>query len=175
MNQPGNIAQTSRRLNQRLHGFTRGDIDRRHADLVSGVGQNIGSRLSIFRLHIGQHDMLADTDPPRNCLPDLTGPDDDNYIFHAYFLPNKYCASVTCSIQLTTLPSSISAMAMCVMAVVGVAPCQCLWFGGYQTTSPARISSTGPPSHWVQPTPAVTISVVRADGCAMRCARPARK
>src|ERR1700730_3160519 len=36
-------------------------------------------------------------------------------------------------------------MAMCVMAVVGVAPCQCFSPGENQTTSPGRISSKGPP------------------------------
>src|SRR3984957_178952 len=48
---------------------------------------------------------------------------------------------------------------MWLMAVVGGAPCQCLWFGGHQTTSPARISTIGPPSHCVQPHPEVTSSV----------------
>src|SRR6266581_4044232 len=48
---------------------------------------------------------------------------------------------------------------MWVIAVVGVAPCQCLCPGGHQMTSPARISTTGSPSHCVQPQPAVTISV----------------
>src|SRR5438128_1627928 len=42
-------------------------------------------------------------------------------------------------------------MAMCVMAVVGVAPCQCLSFGGHQTTSPGRISTFGPPSLCTHP------------------------
>ncbi len=56
-----------------------------------------------------------------------------------------YCSSVTCSIQSTTLPSSCSWIAMCVMAVVGAAPCQCFSPGGNQTTSPGRISSIGPP------------------------------
>jgi uncharacterized membrane protein YeiH len=41
----------------------------------------------------------------------------------------------------------------------GVAPCQCLWPGGHQITSPARISTLASPSHWVQPQPAVTIRV----------------
>src|SRR4051794_5074612 len=50
-------------------------------------------------------------------------------------------------------------MAMCVRAVVGVAPCQCLWPGGHQMTSPARISTMGSHSHWVQPQPEVTIKV----------------
>ena len=35
-------------------------------------------------------------------------------------------------------------MAMWVMAVVGVAPCQCFSPGGNQITSPGRISSIGP-------------------------------
>ena len=35
---------------------------------------------------------------------------------------------------------------MCVIAVVGVAPCQCFSPGGNHTTSPGRISSIGPPS-----------------------------
>jgi len=36
-------------------------------------------------------------------------------------------------------------MAMCVMAVVAVAPCQCFSPGGIQITSPGRISSIVPP------------------------------
>src|SRR5881227_2253015 len=50
-------------------------------------------------------------------------------------------------------------MAMCVIAVVGVAPCQCLSFGGHQTTSPGRISTFGPPSLCTHPHPDVTIRV----------------
>ena len=36
-------------------------------------------------------------------------------------------------------------MAMCVIAVVGAAPCQCFSLGANETTSPGRISSIGPP------------------------------
>src|SRR5437867_2435380 len=36
----------------------------------------------------------------------------------------RYCSSLTCSIHSAVLPSSCSWMAMCVMAVVGAAPCQ---------------------------------------------------
>jgi hypothetical protein len=50
-------------------------------------------------------------------------------------------------------------MAIWVMPVVAVAPCQCFSLGANQTTSPGRIVSTGPPSRWTQPHPAVTISV----------------
>jgi hypothetical protein len=50
-------------------------------------------------------------------------------------------------------------MTMCVMAVVGVAPCQCFSPGGHQITSPGRIFSTGPPQLCTRPQPAVTIRV----------------
>src|SRR6476469_8367297 len=61
-------------------------------------------------------------------------------------------------------------MAMCVMAVVDVAPCQCLWPGGHQMTSPARISTRDSPSHCVQPQPAVTIKVCPS-GCVCHAVR----
>ncbi len=70
-----------------------------------------------------------------------------------------YWVGETCSSQFTALPSSFSWMAMWVMAVVGVAPCQCFSAGGIQTTSPGWTSSTGPPSRWTQPTPDAMISV----------------
>src|SRR5712691_6865159 len=53
-------------------------------------------------------------------------------------------------------------MAMCVMAVVAVAPCQCFSPGANQITSPGRISSIGPPQRWTRPQPAVTIRVWRS-------------
>src|SRR5579864_5385703 len=61
-------------------------------------------------------------------------------------------------------------MAICVMAVVGVAPCQCFWPGGIQTTSPGRISSTGPPQRCARPQPAVTIKVCPS-GCVCHAVR----
>src|SRR5438034_11445805 len=61
-------------------------------------------------------------------------------------------------------------MAMCVMAVVGVAPCQCFSPGGNQITSPGRISSTGPPNCCAQPQPAVTIRVCPS-GCVCQAVR----
>src|ERR671928_2024221 len=50
-------------------------------------------------------------------------------------------------------------MAIWVMAVVCVAPCQCFSPGGNQTTSPGRISSIGPSQCCAKPQPAVTIKV----------------
>src|SRR6266542_5205014 len=74
-------------------------------------------------------------------------------------------------------------MAMCVMAVVAVAPCQCFSPGGNHTTSPGRICSIGPPQRCARPQPAVTIRVwpsgwvchaVRAPGSNVTLAPSAR-
>src|SRR5437588_8522714 len=74
-------------------------------------------------------------------------------------------------------------MAMWVMAVDGAAPCQCFSSGGNQTTSPGRISSTGPPQRCTRPQPAVTIRIwprgwvcqaVRAPGSNVTLAPTAR-
>src|SRR5438874_10788535 len=59
---------------------------------------------------------------------------------------------------------------MCVIAVVGVAPCQCFSLGGNQTTSPGRISSIGPPQLCAHPRPDVTINVWPS-GCVCQAVR----
>src|SRR3989440_2829320 len=74
-------------------------------------------------------------------------------------------------------------MAMCIMAVVAVAPCQCFSPGENQITSPGPISSIGPPQRCTRPRPAVTIRVwpsgwlcqaVRAPGSNVTLAPTAR-
>src|SRR4051794_2111552 len=59
---------------------------------------------------------------------------------------------------------------MCVIAVVGEAPCQCFSPGGNQITSPGRISSTGPPHRCAQPVPEITIRVCPS-GCVCHAVR----
>src|SRR5438309_6673443 len=61
-------------------------------------------------------------------------------------------------------------MAICVIAAVGDAPCQCFSPGSNQTTSPGRISSIGPPSRCARPEPKVTISVCPS-GCVCHAVR----
>src|SRR5256884_3836791 len=66
----------------------------------------------------------------------------------------RYFSSLTCSIQWTTLPSSSSWMAMCVISLSGMAPCQCFSPGGLETTSPGCISLTVPSPGCTGPPPA---------------------
>src|SRR5438552_2787664 len=61
-------------------------------------------------------------------------------------------------------------MAICVIGVVGVAPCQCFSPGANQTTSPGRISSIGAPQRCAQPRPDVTINVCPS-GCVCQAVR----
>src|SRR5262245_49188416 len=85
----------------------------------------------------------------------------------------RYCSSLTFSIQSTLFPSSASAIAIWVIAVVAVAPCQCFAPGANQTISPGRISSLGPPSRCAQPQPYVTMSVWPS-GCVLPSGAGAR-
>src|SRR5213079_1827099 len=71
----------------------------------------------------------------------------------------RYSSSLTCSSQSTTLPSSASWIAIWLMPVIAVAPCQCFSPGGHTTTSPARISRLAPPQHFTQPHPEVTTNL----------------
>src|SRR5208283_638116 len=128
---------------------------------------------------VREKNVLARTDPARDRLADQPGPDDDDDVAHGAFLSPEaaassplalYCSSLTFSIQSTALPSSCSTMAMCVMAVVAVAPCQCFSPGAIQTTSPGRISSIGPPQRCTRPHPAVTIRVWPS-GCVCHAVR----
>src|SRR5262245_42108885 len=61
-------------------------------------------------------------------------------------------------------------MAIWVIAVVAVAPCQCFSPGANQTISPGRISSLGPPTRCAQPQPYVTMSVWPS-GCVCQAVR----
>src|SRR5438270_594491 len=114
----------------------------------------------------GQHHKLQSNQRPRGRSDDYVEIFPLGKSCHGWKLSQAlYCSSLTCSIQSTTLPSFFSWMAMCVMAVVGAAPCQCFSPGENQTTSPGRISSIGPPHRCARPQPAVTTRVCPS-GCA---------
>ena len=82
MDEPGDLAQARGRLDERMNGLARGRVDRRDAHVVSGVPQDLGRRVGVLLAHVGQQDVLADADPPRDRLADLTGSDDDDHAVH---------------------------------------------------------------------------------------------
>ena len=82
MDQSGDLAQARRRPDERLHGLTRGHVHRGRAHLVSGVPQDLGCHVGVLLPHVRQQDMLADADPARDGLADLTGANDDDDILH---------------------------------------------------------------------------------------------
>src|SRR5271165_2468253 len=84
MDKPRNIAQTGGRPDQRMHGLARGGVNRRHAHVVSGVPHDLGRCVGVVHAHIGQQNMFADPNPPRDGLTDQTSSDHDNYIFHSF-------------------------------------------------------------------------------------------
>src|ERR1700754_1700691 len=61
-------------------------------------------------------------------------------------------------------------MAICVIAVVGDAPCQCFSPGAIHTTSPGLISSICPPQRGTRPAPVVTTKVCPS-GCVCHAVR----
>jgi hypothetical protein len=74
------------------------------------------------------------------------------------------------------LPSTASWMAMCVMAVVGLAPCQCFSPAGIEITAPG-VDLFDPSAFAQSPTPPrrSRLTSGRVDGCATRCAHPAQR
>src|SRR5215211_716817 len=89
MDQPTDVAQSSGRLDERMHGLARGSVDRRDARFVSGVPQDLCRRIGILLAHVGQQEMLTNANPARDRLADLTGSDDDDYTAHSYSLLRK--------------------------------------------------------------------------------------
>jgi hypothetical protein len=87
MDQPGDVAQTRGRLDERTHGLARGHVDRRDARFVSGVPQDLCRRVRVLLAHVCQKHMLTDADPARDRLTYLTGSDNDNHICHSCTLP----------------------------------------------------------------------------------------
>src|SRR3954452_21424366 len=81
-----------------------------------------------------------------------------------------YCSSLTFSNHSTFLPFTTFVIAMWLMALVGVAPCQCLTPAGDQITSPGLVSRLAAPSSCTHPVPEVTINSWPA-GCVCQTER----
>ena len=62
----------------------------RDAHVVSGVRHHFRRRVRILAAHIGQQDMLTDTNPARDRLTNLTRSDDDNDVFQSVASTNSF-------------------------------------------------------------------------------------
>ena len=82
MDEPGDLAETRRLFDERLHVLARGCVYRRDAHLVPGVRHDLGGRVGVLPAQVGQQDVLTRADPPRDGLADLTRPDDYDYVSH---------------------------------------------------------------------------------------------
>ena len=82
MDQPGDGAQSRCRLNKRMHRLARGHVNRGCAHFVPSVPQDLGRGVGVLLAHVGQQDVLADANPARDGLADLTGSDDNDDITH---------------------------------------------------------------------------------------------
>jgi len=82
MNESRNVPKSLCRLHERIHALARGRIDRRDTYFVSDVAQDFCGRIGVVQPHVGQQDVLADTNATRDGLTDLTRSDDDNDLTH---------------------------------------------------------------------------------------------
>src|SRR4051795_7171639 len=82
----------------------------------------------------------------------------------------RYCSSLTFSSHSAFFPPTMFVMAIWLIKLVAVGPCQCFTPGGVQITSPGLISRFSPPSSCTQPVPDVTIRIWPA-GCVCHAER----
>src|SRR6266478_328863 len=101
------------------------------------------------------------------CLsPDLTQSSSPYSLVREPKLPSHFSPIVFSAYLSFSSSTGVVASAL----FVGVAPCQCLSFGGHQTTSPGRSSTFDWPSLCTQPKPDVTIKICPS-GCVCQAER----
>ncbi len=84
MDEPGDVAKTCGRLDERVHGLSRGYVDHRDAHIVSGVPHDLPRGIGVVLTQIRQQDVRTCTDPTGDRLTDLTRSDYDNYVSQSY-------------------------------------------------------------------------------------------
>jgi len=82
MDKSAHLPKASGGCDERFNRLSRGHVHRRGAYVVTGVPHHLGRALRILPAHVGQQDVLSDSDPARDCLANLTGSDDDDDFSH---------------------------------------------------------------------------------------------
>jgi hypothetical protein len=71
---------------ERVDRFARGDIDHRGVDVEASVGKQLGGRIGVGLVEVGEHNMFPGADPAGNRLADLPRPDNDSCLSHEHTL-----------------------------------------------------------------------------------------
>jgi hypothetical protein len=82
MDDTGNLADLGSRFNESMHRGTRGNIDRRRADVEARIEKNLRCRIGVLLSDIRQENMLACSNPSHDCLSNRSGPDNYDHIRH---------------------------------------------------------------------------------------------
>src|SRR4051812_38249466 len=82
VNETGDVAEVRRLANEGTHGFTRGQVDGRDGDVVTGIAQDLGYRVRVGFAAISKHDVLSDAHAPNDRLTDLSGANQDDDVAH---------------------------------------------------------------------------------------------
>src|SRR6478672_2756202 len=89
MDETGDVAACRRGLDERLGRPSRGHVDGGRADAESGVAHHIGGGVGVRLAQVGQHDVLAGADAPRDGLSDGSRSDDDDDFAHEALLTRR--------------------------------------------------------------------------------------
>jgi hypothetical protein len=83
MDQPGDLSQPRGVLDKRVHGLARRRVDRRDGHVVAGISEGLGGGVGVLLAQVGEQDVLADADAPRDRLTDQARSDDDDDVGHS--------------------------------------------------------------------------------------------
>src|SRR5512135_2463195 len=81
------------RLDERVNRVPRGHVDGRGAHVEAGVAHHLGGGVGVALAQVGQHDVPAGADAPRDRLPDRTWSDDDDDFAHGPLLTRRTVTS----------------------------------------------------------------------------------
>jgi hypothetical protein len=82
VDQPGDLSQPGGVLDEPMHGLARRRVDRRDGHVVAGITEGLGGGVGVLLAHVGEQDVLADADAPRDRLTDQARSDDDDDVGH---------------------------------------------------------------------------------------------
>jgi hypothetical protein len=89
MDDTRDVADRGGGLGECMHRLAGGHIHGRSAYLKASVSQDLGRRIGIALMEVGEHDMFACADPAGDCLADLASSDDNDDVTHGRLLTGR--------------------------------------------------------------------------------------